>query len=146
MNQVAKDVMTPAPACCTPDTPLEQVAKLMIQNDCGEIPVINRSDELVGVITDRDIVCRVVAAGKNPVGYAAEQCMSQPVISARVGDSLQLVLSMMEKHRIRRVPVVDDRDRCVGIIAQADVAREAASPEVAGLVREVSRGTAPHPH
>lgn len=140
MTQVAKDVMTPAPACCTPDTPLEQVAKMMIQNDCGEIPVINRSDELVGVVTDRDIVTRVVAAGKNPVGYAAELCMSQPVVSVRVGDSLQLVLTTMQKHRIRRVPVVDDGDRCVGIIAQADVALAGNAPEVAGLVREVSRG------
>ena len=140
MTQVAKDVMTPAPACCTPDTPLEQVAKMMIQNDCGEIPVINRSDELVGVVTDRDIVTRVVAAGKNPVGYAAELCMSQPVVSVRAGDSLQLVLTTMEKHRIRRVPVVDDGDRCVGIIAQADVAWAGNAPEVAGLVREVSRG------
>ena len=142
MKQFAQDVMTPAPACCTPDTPLEQVAKMMIQNDCGEIPVINRSDELIGVVTDRDIVCRVVAAGKNPIGYAAEHCMSQPVVSVQTGDSLQEVLSTMEKHRIRRVPVVDEEDRCVGIIAQADVAWVGDPPEVAELVREVSRAAA----
>ena len=145
MKQVAQDVMTPAPACCTPETPLEQVAKMMIQNDCGEIPVINRSDELIGVVTDRDIVCRVVAVGRNPIGYAAEHCMSQPVVSVRADDSLQEVLSTMEKHRIRRVPVIDDEDRCVGIIAQADVAWAGKPPEVAELVREVSRGTGQQP-
>jgi CBS domain-containing protein len=141
MKQLAKDVMTPSPACCTADTPLEQVAKMMIQNDCGEIPIIDHSDELVGVITDRDIVCRVVAAGKNPVGYPAEHCMSQPVVSVRVDDPLPEVLSTMEKNRIRRVPVVDEEDRLVGIIAQADVAWVGKAPDVAELVREVSRST-----
>jgi CBS-domain-containing membrane protein len=107
--------------------------------------VINRSDELVGVVTDRDIVCRVVAVGRNPIGYPAEHCMSQPVVSVRADDSLQEVLSTMEKHRIRRVPVIDDEDRCVGIIAQADVAWVGKPPEVAELVREVSRGTGQQP-
>jgi CBS domain-containing protein len=146
MNQLAKDVMTQSPACCTADTPLEQVAKMMIQNDCGEIPIIDHSDELVGVVTDRDIVCRVVAAGKNPVGYPAEHCMSQPVVSVRADDPLQDVLSTMEKHQIRRVPVVDENDRLVGIIAQADVAWAGKAPDVAELVREVSRSTGPAAH
>lgn len=61
--------MTEDPACCTPNTTLDQVAKLMIQNDCGEIPVVDVNDRPVGVVTDRDIVCRVVAAGKNPIAW-----------------------------------------------------------------------------
>jgi CBS domain-containing protein len=141
MAQVARDVMTPNPACCTPETALDQVAKMMIQNDCGEIPVIDASDELVGVVTDRDIVCRIVAEGKNPIGYAAEHCMSQPVVSVHDDDSIQDVMSTMEKHQIRRVPVVDHRDHCVGIIAQADLAWTSREPDVAELVREVSRDT-----
>ena len=139
MSQLAKDVMTASPACCTADTPLEQVAKMMVQNDCGEIPIIDHSDQLVGVVTDRDIVCRVVAEGKTPIGFPAEHCMSQPVVSVRDNDRLEDVLSTMEKHRIRRVPVVDKQDRLVGIIAQADVAWAGKAPEVAELVREVSR-------
>ena len=139
MSQLAKDVMTPSPACCTADTPLEQVAKMMVQNDCGEIPIIDHSDQLVGVVTDRDIVCRVVAEGKTPIGFPAEKCMSQPVVSVRSDESLDSVLSTMEKNRIRRVPVVDEQDRLVGIIAQADVAWAGKPPEVAELVREVSR-------
>src|SRR5437763_12975037 len=74
MAKLARDVMTPDPACCTPNTTLDEVAKLMAQNDCGEIPVVDVGDTVVGVVTDRDIVCRVVAEGKNPIAYTAETC------------------------------------------------------------------------
>ena len=63
MTKVARDVMTTNPACCTPSMTLDQVAKLMVHNDCGEIPVVDGTDQPIGVITDRDIVCRVVAEG-----------------------------------------------------------------------------------
>ena len=139
MKTLARDLMTANPACCTPETSLDQVAKMMIQNDCGEIPVVDSRDELVGVVTDRDIVCRVVAEGKNPIGYTAGHCMSQPVVSVRDDDSLQEVLNTMEKHQIRRVPVIDESGQCVGIISQADVASIAREHDVAELVREVSR-------
>jgi CBS domain-containing protein len=141
MGQLARDVMTPDPACCTPDTTLDQVAKMMIQNDCGEIPVIDTADQPIGVITDRDIVCRVVAEGKNPMGYTAESCMSQPVITVRADAPLEDVVSTMEKHQIRRVPVVDEQGCCAGIISQADVAWAGREHDVAELVREVSRDT-----
>ena len=141
MAKLARDVMTSDPASCTPDTTLDRVAKLMRQNDCGEIPVVDASDQLIGVVTDRDIVCRVVAEGKNPVAYAAENCMSQPVVTVRADAPLDEVVSTMEKHQIRRVPVVDERGCCVGIIAQADVAWVGPEHEVAELVREVSRDT-----
>jgi CBS domain-containing protein len=113
----------------------------MVQNNCGEIPVIDASDQLIGVVTDRDIVCRVVAEGKNPAGYPAENCMSQPVITVPADAPLEEVLATMEQHQIRRVPVVDERGSCAGIIAQADVAWQGAEHDVAMLVREVSRDT-----
>ena len=141
MAKVARDVMTPDPACCTPGTTLDQVAKLMAQNDCGEIPLVDTAGQPIGVITDRDIVCRVVAEGKNPLEQTAEQYMSQPVVTVRADAPLDEVLSTMEKHQIRRVPVVDERGRCAGIIAQADVAWTGGEHEVAELVREVSRDT-----
>ena len=143
MAQLARDVMTPDPACCTVSMTLDQVAKLMVQNDCGEIPVIDAADQLVGVITDRDIVCRVVAEGKNPIGHVAENYMTQPVISVRTDAPLKDVLNTMEKHQIRRVPVVDEQGCCAGIIAQADIAWMGAEEQVAELVREVSRETGP---
>ena len=66
MSKLAKDVMTPDPQCCSPETPLNEVANLMVDADCGEIPVVDGSNRLIGVVTDRDIVCRIVAKGKEP--------------------------------------------------------------------------------
>ena len=139
MPKLARDVMTVNPACCTPETPLEQVAKLMIQHDCGEIPVIDSGEQVVGVVTDRDIVCRTVAQGKNPLAYTAEICMSDPVITVPAETPIAEVVSTMEKHQIRRVPVVDEGGCCAGIVAQADIAWTGDQKEVAELVREVSR-------
>jgi CBS domain-containing protein len=133
--------MTPDPACCSPNTTLDLVARMMVLNDCGEIPVIDAADHPIGVVTDRDIVCRVVAEGKNPLAYTAEHFMSQPVVTVRVDTPLEDVVATMEKHQVRRVPVVDDRGRCMGIISQADVAWTGPPREVAALVREVSRET-----
>lgn len=138
MAKLARDVMTSDPACCTVDTTLDEVAKLMIQHDCGEIPVLDRSEHPVGVVTDRDIVCRVVAEGKNPIGYTAESCMTRPVVTVRTDATLDQVVSTMERHKIRRVPVVDEHGICAGIISQADVART-SQQEVAHLVQAVSK-------
>lgn len=137
----ARDVMTPDPACCSPNTSVDEVARLMVQNDCGEIPIIDTDDHVIGVVTDRDIVCRVVAAGKNPMGYTADTCMSQPVVTVDEDAPLDEVVATMEKHQIRRVPVVANGGCCAGIISQADVARAGPTNEVADLVREVSQET-----
>lgn len=140
MVKLARDVMTADPACCTPNMTLDQVAKLMVQNDCGEIPVVDSGDQPIGVITDRDIVCRVVAEGKNPSGHTVGEYMTKPVVTVRADAPLDEVVSMMETHQIRRVPVTDERGCCAGIIAQADVALTGSEHDVSELVREVSRG------
>ena len=139
MTKTARDVMTPDPACCSPHTTLDEVARLMARNDCGEIPVIDTADQIVGVVTDRDIVCRVVAEGKNPMTYPAETCMTRPATTVQVDASLEDLVAVMERQQIRRVPVVDASGRCVGIVSQADVARSGSKNTVAELVREVSR-------
>ncbi|MGE0862299.1 MAG: CBS domain-containing protein [Vicinamibacterales bacterium] len=139
MSNLAKDLMTADPQCCTAETPLNEVANLMVENDCGEIPVVDADRKLIGVVTDRDIVCRVVAKGKNPSAMTAQDAMSQPVISVTEDSSLEDVLSLMEEHQIRRVPVVDASGCCCGIIAQADVAMVAEESETGEMVREVSR-------
>ncbi len=144
MSKLAKDVMTPNPQCCTAETPLNEVAKLMVEYDCGEIPVVDASKKLIGVVTDRDIVCRVVAKGQNPCGITAQECMTQPVVSVTEDTSLETVLNTMEENQIRRVPVVDSTGCCCGIIAQADVALMAKDSEVGELVREVSRDSVTH--
>ncbi len=139
MEKLARDVMTSDPACCRPHTMLDQVAKMMVQYDCGEIPVLDVSDRPVGVVTDRDIVCRLVAEGKNPMAYSAETCMSESVITVRADAPIGDVVSIMERHQVRRVPVVDAQGGCVGIISQADVASVGKPGQIAELVREVSR-------
>ena len=139
MATLARDIMTPNPVCCSRSTTLDEVAKMMLQHDCGEIPIVDANDCVIGVITDRDIVCRAVARGKNPIGYTVESCMSWPVVTVQEDDSLDDILSTMERHQIRRVPVLSDGGMCAGIIAQADVARVGPRREVAELVREVSQ-------
>jgi CBS domain-containing protein len=138
-NKLARDLMTENPACCTPETSLDEVAKMMRQYDCGEIPVIDHTEQPIGVVTDRDIICRVVAEGKNPMAYPVEVCMSRPVVTVPVDAQLGEVLALMERLQIRRVPVVDDNGRCVGMIAQADIAWAGGKQDVADLVREISR-------
>ena len=141
MSKRARDVMTVNPAICKPETSLDQVAKLMVQHDCGEIPVVDSAEQVVGVVTDRDIVCRVVAEGKNPSAYPAEHCMTTRVVTVQDDAPVSEVMAAMEKHQVRRVPVVDARGGCVGIIAQADLAWAGREKEIAELVREVSRDT-----
>ena len=139
--KTAGDIMTPDPACCAPDAPLGAVARLMVQHNCGEVPVVDTDGQLIGVVTDRDIVCRVLAAGKNPLEHTVQDCMSQPAITVHPDTTLTDVMTTMERHQIRRVPVVDDHERCVGIVAQADLAWAGQQKDVAVLVREVSRDT-----
>jgi CBS domain-containing protein len=139
MAKLANQIMTPEPQCCTRETTLNDVANLMVEADCGEIPITDGSNRLVGVITDRDIVCRVVAKGKNPSAVTAGEIMTEPVVVVRENTPLEEVLSVMEEHQIRRVPVVDASGCCCGIIAQADIAMVAKENETGELVREVSK-------
>jgi CBS domain-containing protein len=138
-----KDVMTPDPACCTPDTTLRRVAEMMVENDCGEIPVVEdmASMKPVGVITDRDITCRAVAKGLNPLVMTASDCMTTPCVTVTPDTPLDECCRVLEENRIRRVPVVDGGGACCGIVALADIARHARKRETAEVVREVSEPT-----
>ena len=138
-----KDVMTPDPACCTPDTTLRRVAEMMVENDCGEIPVVEdmASMKPVGVITDRDITCRAVAKGLNPLVTTASECMTGPCVTVRPDATLEECCRVLEENRIRRVPVVDAGGACRGVVALADIARHARKRETAEVVREVSEPT-----
>jgi len=139
MEKLARELMTSDPTCCRPHTMLDQVAKMMVQYNCGEIPVLDVTDRPIGVVTDRDIVCRMIAEGKNPMAYPAETCMSEFVVTVSGDAPIREVVSTMEQHQVRRVPVVDDSGCCIGIISQADVASVARPGQVAELVREMSR-------
>ena len=133
-------LMTHDPVCCAPNQSVREVAQMMMEHDCGEIPVVSDRGgrSLVGVVTDRDIVCRAVAAGMDVNSTPVSRVMSSPVITASPDMTLDDCLALMESHQIRRIPVVDDRGVC-GIVSQADVAVEASGAATAQLVREVSR-------
>src|SRR6478672_5964610 len=105
-----KDVMTANPACSTPETPLHEVARLMLEHDCGEIPVVESQERkvLTGVVTDRDIVCRIIAKGKDPREATAGDAMTSPAVSVTSDASLEECSRLMEQKQIRRVPIVDD--------------------------------------
>jgi len=142
----AEKIMTPNPVCCTPDARIQDVAHLMLDNDCGEIPIVDdhQTRRLVGVVTDRDIAIRAVANGRSPTDTQASEIMSSSVVSANPDASLDECVELMEKHQIRRLPLVDREGRCVGIIAQADIARQNRARKTAELVKDVSSPKGTH--
>lgn len=134
-----KEIMTAVPAVCGPETPLEEVARTMVGRDCGAIPVVNEGNTgVAGIITDRDIVVRAVAEGRNPLSLTAASCMTAPVFTIREDASLDDCTDLMESKKVRRVPVLSASGALVGIVAQADVARHASRKEAGELVRDVS--------
>ena len=135
------EIMTKNPACCTAETPLQEVAQMMVDHDCGCIPIVDSEDSKipVGVITDRDITCRVVAKGQNPLDLTAADAMTSTVVSVTPETSLEDCCNLMEESQIRRVAVVDENGACCGIIAQADIANNASDRKTAEVVQEVSK-------
>lgn len=135
--------MTANPACCVPTTSLQAVAAMMVEHDCGQIPVIDdpNSKNLLGVVTDRDIAVRMVAQGKNTMDAVAADCMTTPCVSVPSDTSLENCCQVMEASKIRRVPVTDASGALCGIVSLADVVRCASAESSAELVKEVSSGT-----
>lgn len=136
--------MTTKVRCCAPDTPLRDVARIMREGDCGALPVTETAagGKVIGIITDRDITVRLVATARNPLELSAASCMSTPVVSVHAGATLTEACRMMEHRKVRRLPVVDDAGRCVGIISQADIARHAPEARTGDLVQEISKPAA----
>lgn len=143
IDMQVKEIMTTEPACCTSEAGLQEVAKMMIDHDCGEIPVVDDKTSRVpiGVITDRDIVCRTVAQGISPFDLTVADCMSQPCVTVTPDMAIEECARILEENRIRRVPVVDTSGRCCGIVALADIALRARKGVTVEVVKEVSEPT-----
>lgn len=136
-----REIMTPNPACCTPDSTLQEVARMMQENDCGCIPVVNSLTEMtpIGTITDRDITIRTVAASHNPINMKASDIMTREIAAVKPQMSLEECFDVMEDREIRRVLVVDEQGKCCGIVAQADVVQSTANPiRTNKVIREIS--------
>jgi CBS domain-containing protein len=141
MHAKAKDIMTPNPACCTPDTGLRRVAEMFLEHDCGAIPVVDDPARRrpVGIVTDRDIACRAVAAGKNALELTARDCMSTNCVTVPLDAGLDACCAAMEKNQVRRVIVVDGAGGCCGVLSQADLALKGKDRKAAEVLRHVSR-------
>ncbi len=136
-----KSVMTGNPVCCSAETPLRDVARMMVDNDCGQIPVVNAANAPVGVVTDRDIVVRIIAEGRDPASACAGDCMTTPVTTVRVDSSLTECCETMEREQVRRVPVVAADGSLCGIVSLADVALAGRDQKTAEVVKQVSEPT-----
>ena len=132
-------IMTPDPACCTPQSTAREAATLMRDHDCGSLPVVKSltNRRLVGIVTDRDLAVRGLAAGNGP-DTPVDELMTNDPISSGPDDEVEIVREVMVAQQVRRVPVVDENGAVVGIVAQADLALEdgAASDQELGRIVE----------
>ena len=139
------EIMTKNPACCLPTDTAQRAAQLMKTENVGPIPVVSdeQTKKLVGIVTDRDLALNVVAEGRDPKSTKVNEVMTTGVTACRADDDLEKATAAMEEQQVRRIPIVDENDRIVGIIAQADVARLTERPEkTAEVVSEISKPSA----
>ncbi len=143
--QKCNQVMTKEPVCCLPEDTVAKVAQLMQRDNIGSIPVIDndKTQKLVGIVTDRDLVLKIIAKGQDAKTTKVETVMTRQVVTCLAEDDLQKALDAMAEHQLRRIPIVDDSHKILGIIAQADVATRVNQPEkTAEMVKEISQSNA----
>ena len=134
-----KDLMTTDVRTCSPGTTLAAAGALMLDGDCGILPVV-KNGKLVGIVTDRDLALKVVAEGRDPAATSVHAMMTSPVVTCLADDDLQIALDAMATHQLRRIPVVNSEQAVVGIVAQADVAIRGDQPEkTAEVVKQISQ-------
>jgi CBS domain-containing protein len=142
--KTCEDIMTPNPICCLPTDSVKKVAEIMLRENLGPIPVIDndQSRKVIGILTDRDLVLKIIAEGCDAEKTKVESVMTRRVISCRADDDVQKAIDSMSEHQLRRVIVVDKVNKILGIISQADVATRANEPQkTAEMVKDVSQAT-----
>jgi len=132
-----RDAMTPDPAACEPTTTLRLVATLMLDHDCAAVPIVS-SGEVVGIVTDRDIVCRAVARGWNAAELPASAVMSAPLVAIHPDETFDDAAQVMKENHVHHLPVIDDDGRLLGILAQSDLGRRMSNRELGQLARKTS--------
>jgi CBS domain-containing protein len=139
------EVMTKNPVCCLPNDMAAKVAQLMKRENIGPIPVIEneQTQKLVGIVTDRDLALKIVAEGRDTKSTKVEAVMTRKIVTCHAEDDLQKALDAMSEHQLRRIPIVDNDNKILGIISQADVATRVNQPEkTAAMVKGISRSKA----
>jgi CBS domain-containing protein len=135
-TMLIKEIMTKAPACCTPETTLREIAREMLTHDCGEIPICDGT-RLAGVVTDRDIVCRAFTKPDNPAELTARDVMTTRIATLDENESIQRAVTVMVEQKVRRLPVLRN-GALVGMLSQADLAEHLPLAEIGALVRKLS--------
>jgi CBS domain-containing protein len=139
-SMTCMDLMTDNPACCLPSDTVVAVTQVMRDEDVGSVPVVDGQQRLLGIVTDRDVALRVVAAERDLGGTMVQEVMTSDPVTCRPDAAVQRALDLMAEHQLRRIPVVSDDRRLLGIIAQADVATRMDAPRrIAALVEEISQ-------
>ena len=139
------EVMTKNPVCCRPDDMVVKVAQLMQSENIGSIPVIEneQTQKLVGIVTDRDLALKIVAEGQDAKSTKVEAVMTRKVVTCRAEDDLQKAMDAMSENQLRRIPIVDNDNKILGIISQADVATRVNQPDkTAAMVKGISEPNA----
>jgi CBS domain-containing protein len=134
--------MTPSPKTVDPDTPVTEAARMMLADDVGSVPVV-QGERLIGILTDRDIATRVVAEEKDPRSLGVAGVATREVVTVSPDDPLDEALRLMASHQVRRLLVVEENHRLVGILAQADVALGLDRATAGAVVEEISEPGAP---
>jgi CBS domain-containing protein len=136
-----REVMSRNPACCTPHDSAQTVAKIMRDRSVGAVPVVadKLTRTLIGIITDRDFCCSIVADGLDPKTTTIQQFISANPISCRDGENIERCERLMQDHQVRRVPVVDEKGSVIGIVSQADLALHDKPERVSRTIAEISK-------
>jgi CBS domain-containing protein len=138
MSQSIRDFMTSNPCTIDADKSVAYAAKMMRDEDVGLAPIVE-GEKLVGMLTDRDIAVRVAAQGRDPDQVRVRDVASKKLVTIDPQQDLDEALRIMAKHQVRRLPVVEEDGRLVGVVAQADVAREGDDSQTGELVQEISQ-------
>jgi CBS domain-containing protein len=138
MSVSIRDVMTANPRSLTSGSSIIEAARLMRDEDAGIIPIIE-DDRLIGTVTDRDIAIRAVAEGKSPESTTVGEIASRELVTIDPQQNLDEALRLMARHQVRRLPVVEEDGKLVGIVAQADVAKHAPDERTGQVVEGISR-------
>ena len=136
-----QDVMSQHPICCLPTDTAQMVAQILRDEHIGSMPVVSdgESKRVEGMITDRDLCCGIVAAGKDPGTTTIAAHVSRNLVTCRPEQSLDSCERLLQVHQVRRILIVDGDMCCVGIISQADLARSEESGKLQRTVAEISR-------
>ena len=140
-----REVMSRDPVCCVLSDSAQTVGKILCDRNIGSMPVVvdHQSRKIVGMITDRDLCCSVIAQGMNPKTTQIGKLIVSAPVTCRDGENIETCERLMQEHQIRRIPIVDAQERVIGIVAQADLALKDTPERVSKTVAEISKGSRP---